>query len=476
MPDVPADPRVLTLHLEIQRMRAELESFEQRLEQIRLSEAAAAADTRPFAERAEELVSQMVASLHQTGMDEISAVTTEARMVAGTRLEDANRQAQRILDAAREELAAALTEHAVVSQPLEDDGSVIVLDEDVLILPDDDVAAPVPDVMPVPTVTDTFAGDDLASALDDLPVVSDPEVAVLPEADLAAVLAALGSFAAGERAVAEPEPDVLPTTDELVGAHEEPVAPEADGLVTLPHDDVVVSDVVDVIPLAGGDLVTPAFDEVDLAPPDEVIAPEPEPESDVVSLKDAFVAPTPFVVPPPVVGPSTYAPPTYAPPTYGPPTGEPSATEPSPVLPFASAAAVPLDQVVTAPPATVAEPVAAPDEGVAPAAEAEAPVQEPVGALAQESAALPSSSALDQATRRESIAVQEPSALGTADPAPSGAAFDIWLAMAPSVEGETEDARRSAERSRPRWVRPVEVIAGLLLVVALVVVLLIVFA
>ena len=270
MPDVPADPRVLTLHLEIQRMRAELESFEQRLEQIRLSEAAAAADTRPFAERAEELVSQMVASLHQSGMDEISAVTTEARMVAGTRLEDANRQAQRILDAAREELAEALTEHAVVSQPLEDDGSVIVLDEDVLILPDDDVVAPVHDVVPVPAATEavseTVADDDLASALDDLPVVSDPEVAVLPEADLAAVLAALGSYAAVERVVAEPEDDLVPAADELVEADEDRMAPAADGLVTLPHDDVVVSDVDDVIPLPGGDVVTPTFDDVALAP------------------------------------------------------------------------------------------------------------------------------------------------------------------------------------------------------------------
>jgi len=221
MPDVPADPRVLTLHLEIQRMRAELESFEQRLEQIRLSEAAAAADTRPFAERAEELVSQMVASLHQSGMDEISAVTTEARMVAGTRLEDANRQAQRILDAAREELAEALTDHAGLSEPLEDDGSVIVLDEDVLILPDDDVVAPGSDAEPVLAATDTVTDDDtdtdtdIASALDDLPVVSHPEVAVLPEADLAAVLAALGSYTHVERGVAEPEDELVSVEDDV---------------------------------------------------------------------------------------------------------------------------------------------------------------------------------------------------------------------------------------------------------------------
>ena len=422
MPDVPADPRVLTLHLEIQRMRAELESFEQRLEQIRLSEAAAAADTRPFAERAEELVSQMVATLHQSGMDEISAVTTEARMLAGTRLEDANRQAQRLLDAAREDLAAALTEHAGATSSVED-RTVIVLDEhdDVLVLPDAELVAPVYAEVPVDT------DDDLASALDDLPVVSDHQVSVLPEDDLAAVLAALGSYAGAGSSVLEPPEDLVPALDdELVEADDDLMTPAFDGLVTLPDADLVVSGSDDVILLPDSDIVTPAFDEVALVPDSDVVVPE----TNVVSVEDAFVAPAPFLVPPPVVGP---------------PTDEVVADD------------VDADQILAESP-----------EIVTPEAPVAVPVPEPV---AEESTV-----ALDQAAFRESISVQEPSALRTVDPAPSGAAFDIWLALAPDAETEKEETQRETERTRSRWVRPLEVIAGLLLVVALVVVLLVLFA
>ena len=101
-------------------------------------------------------------------------------------------------------------------------------------------------------------------------------------------------------------------------------------------------------------------------------------------------------------------------------------------------------------------------------AEVEAPVEEPVGP--------PSTAALEQASLRESISVQEPSALRSTDPAPSGAAFDIWLAMAPDTEAEKEDALREAEGSRSRWIRPIEVLVGLLLVLAVVVLLLVLFA
>ena len=94
VPSTTSDPRLLTLHLEICRMRAELENLEARIERIRVSEVEAASDTRPFVDRAQELVDRTVAALLESGRTEIALAGAESRVRAAARLEAANRQAQ----------------------------------------------------------------------------------------------------------------------------------------------------------------------------------------------------------------------------------------------------------------------------------------------------------------------------------------------------------------------------------------------
>ena len=79
VPAASTDPRLLTMHLDICRMRAELELLEGRISRIRASEAEAAADTRPFVDRAQDLVDRTVASLLEAGRAEIEATDRQSR-------------------------------------------------------------------------------------------------------------------------------------------------------------------------------------------------------------------------------------------------------------------------------------------------------------------------------------------------------------------------------------------------------------
>ena len=104
-------------------------------------------------------------------------------------------------------------------------------------------------------------------------------------------------------------------------------------------------------------------------------------------------------------------------------------------------------------------------------------MQGPVEALVPEPVGPPSAVALEEAHSASRSRARSRRRCRRSIRRPAEAAFDIWLAMAPDTETATEDARtRERSGAGPRWVRPVEVLAGLLLVVALVVVLLIVFA
>ena len=147
VPAVSTDPRLLTMHLDICRMRAELELLEGRISRIRASEAEAAADTRPFVDRAQDLVDRTVASLLEAGRAEIEATDRQSIGAAEARMAEANRQARLLITAAREELAAALTERAEAAERahgsaadvviLPDEGLVVLPGDDLVVLPDE---------------------------------------------------------------------------------------------------------------------------------------------------------------------------------------------------------------------------------------------------------------------------------------------------------------------------------------------------
>jgi hypothetical protein len=189
VPSAPADPSLLTLHLDICRMRAELELLETRIGRIRASEAEAAADTRPFVDRAQDLVDRTVESLYETGRAEIEAIDRQSRLDAESRLAEASRHAQELLAAAREELADALIERAEsaarVQAPTAD--VVILPDEGLIVLPGHElVVLPDAGLIVLPR-DDVVLGDDVRAGSDVLEPAS-AEVILLPGEDVVVVL------------------------------------------------------------------------------------------------------------------------------------------------------------------------------------------------------------------------------------------------------------------------------------------------
>lgn len=153
VPPASADPRLLTLHLDICRMKAELELLETRIGRIRASEAEAAADTRPFVDRAQDLLDLTVSSIYEGGRGEIEAIDRQSRLDAEARLSEASRHAHMLLAAAREDLANALTERAEAVAPARADAADVVIlpDDGLLVLPGDDlVGLPDPGLMVLP--------------------------------------------------------------------------------------------------------------------------------------------------------------------------------------------------------------------------------------------------------------------------------------------------------------------------------------
>ena len=201
------------MHLDICRMRAELELLEGRISRIRASEAEAAADTRPFVDRAQDLVDRTVASLLEAGRAEIEATDRQSIGDAEARMAEANRQARLLITAAREELAAALTERAEAAERahgsaadvviLPDEGLVVLPGDDLVVLPDDGLV-----VLP---------GDDaVMSSADGLVVLpGDDVVLVLPDHDGEPALGAgVGAAAAEPVTSAAVEPSSEPVTIE----------------------------------------------------------------------------------------------------------------------------------------------------------------------------------------------------------------------------------------------------------------------
>ena len=179
VPAASTDPRLLTMHLDICRMRAELELLEGRISRIRASEAEAAADTRPFVDRAQDLVDRTVASLLEAGRAEIEATDRQSINDAEARMAEANRQARLLITAAREELAAALTERAEAAERahgpatdvviLPDEGLVVLPGDDLVVLPDDGLVV-LPDDDAVVSPADglvVLPGDDVVLVLPD---------------------------------------------------------------------------------------------------------------------------------------------------------------------------------------------------------------------------------------------------------------------------------------------------------------------
>ena len=222
VPSAPADPSLLTLHLDICRMRAELELLETRIGRIRASEAEAAADTRPFVDRAQDLVDRTVESLYETGRAEIEAVDRQSRLDAESRLAEASRHAQELLAAAREELADALTERAEsaarVQAPtadvviLPDEGLIVLPGHELVVLPDAGlIVLPGDDVVladDVVVVDDVRAGHDVLEPASAGVVLLPGEdvVVVLPEHEVPAEALAPGTDTVVEAA---PAPDTV---------------------------------------------------------------------------------------------------------------------------------------------------------------------------------------------------------------------------------------------------------------------------
>jgi hypothetical protein len=254
VPPASADPRLLTLHLDICRMKAELELLEARINRIRAGEAEAAADTRPFVDRAQDLLDRTVASIYESGRAEIEATDRQSRLDAEARLAEASRQAQMLLAAAREELAAALTERVEAVEP------TTVAPAEVVILPDDGLLA--------------LPGDDLI-------VLPDPGLVVVPSDD------AVVSSDGGLPIVAEEEADAL-----LVGPGEEAllVRPEHDESDQLEEPPVVDASAVEAPPVGDVSAVeeTPADDvsAVEETPADDVSAVEETPADDVSAVEE----------------------------------------------------------------------------------------------------------------------------------------------------------------------------------------------
>jgi hypothetical protein len=179
VPAASTDPRLLTMHLDICRMRAELELLEGRIGRIRASEAEAAADTRPFVDRAQDLVDRTVASLLEAGRAEIDAADRRSIDAAEARMAEANRQARLLITAAREELAVALTERAEAVERahgtaadvviLPDEGLVVLPGDELVVLPDDGfVVLPGDDAVMSPgDGLVVFPGDDVVLVLPD---------------------------------------------------------------------------------------------------------------------------------------------------------------------------------------------------------------------------------------------------------------------------------------------------------------------
>ncbi len=196
VPAASTDPRLLTMHLDICRMRAELELLEGRISRIRASEAEAAADTRPFVDRAQDLVDRTVASLLEAGRAEIEATDRQSVADAEGRMAEANRQARLLIAAAREELAAALTERAEAAERAHGSAADVVIlpDEGLVVLPGDDLV-----VLPDEGLVVLPGDDAVMSSADGLVVLPGDElVLVLPDDD------GVPSVGAGVTAASEP--------------------------------------------------------------------------------------------------------------------------------------------------------------------------------------------------------------------------------------------------------------------------------
>jgi hypothetical protein len=209
VPAASTDPRLLTMHLDICRMRAELELLEGRISRIRASEAEAAADTRPFVDRAQDLVDRTVASLLEAGRAEIEAADHRSIADAEGRMAEANHQARLLITAAREELAAALTERAEAAERADGRAADVVIlpDEGLVVLPGDDLV-----VLPDEGLVVLPGDDAVMSSADGLVVLpGDDVVLVLPDDDgVPLVGAAVGAAEPVVAAAAEPVHDPEP--------------------------------------------------------------------------------------------------------------------------------------------------------------------------------------------------------------------------------------------------------------------------
>ncbi len=213
VPAASTDPRLLTMHLDICRMRAELELLEGRISRIRASEAEAAADTRPFVDRAQDLVDRTVASLLEAGRAEIEATERQSIGDAEARMAEANRQARLLITAAREELAAALTERAEAAERAHGSAADVVIlpDEGLVVLPGDDLV-----VLPDEGLVVLPGDDAVMSSADGLVVVpGDPVVLVLTDHDGEPPLGAgVGATAPEPAFTTAAEPPAEPVTIE----------------------------------------------------------------------------------------------------------------------------------------------------------------------------------------------------------------------------------------------------------------------
>ncbi len=441
VPSTSSDPRLLTLHLEICRMRAELENLEARIERIRVSEVEAASDTRPFVDRAQELVDRTVAALLESGRTEIALAGTESRVRAAARLEAANRQAQELLSSAREELAAVLTERAESVGDLSDLGEsdrTVLADDGLMLLPaasavDVDTEPAGPEMVDHHVDLEEFPGWDAGFGMAGTLVGSTDAWSPAPEVVAGVAPEIAPALETPEALGTDVVPDAVddltqPVADPWPAVHEH-VAPAPDPVTTNRYDELWG--------IAAGVGV------------DDPATPTPEPATHPGDAIEAAVGLDPSV------------------------TGTPEAA------PFGSETWTPIDLPTEASAPAVADddiasPVAGPDITEPAEASALADTElSPAEAPAAPVESYPPPAAYPPPVEAVApVAPTAPTSASGVETARADAAFDVWLAMNPKAAATPTELPVQPEPTRGRWVRPVEIIGALLLVAIIVIVLL----
>jgi hypothetical protein len=434
VPAAPTDPRELALHLEICRLQAELEGLDARIRQVEAARAAGGSGYDPFVERAEELVERMVASLYVNGRAEIAEAAAAADADAEAILAEARARARTILTEARGELAGALVERADAVDDAVAPHAVL------------DLTGPTPTVAAEPLVVVPAAEVPFETAVTDAVavegVVTTDGVVEVDELDAIAVETADDDI--DEVAVEAAGTDGVVEVDELDAIAVETADDDIDEAAGTDEIDAVAVEGVVTDEVVEADDVAVTDEDIDEVAVEGAVADEIVEADDLPGFPD---------LPEPVTAAATV-------------TG-----------PVAGPDQTPAHETVveaTPEPPTVETVEATP----------EPPVVEPIAGVGF---VLPAEHRLSkgQVSSLEAIAPHIPPPRapsgGAAASARTDAAFEAWLAVAPSPSAEpTADGGDEVDDEivpsgvRPSWVRPVEAAIALLAVAIVVIIVLLI--